>query len=56
MTKRLEDLLNLPETDQPLVTPVAVTQPTIDLQEKLEEFDKISSALPRVKGLGDRPI
>lgn len=25
----------------------------IDLQEKLEEFDKISAALPRVKGLGD---
>lgn len=25
----------------------------IDLEEKLEEFDKISSALPRVKGLGD---
>ncbi len=27
--------------------------PTIDLQEKLEEFDKIAAALPRVKGLGD---
>ena len=27
--------------------------PTIDLQERLEEFDKISAALPRVKGLGD---
>jgi hypothetical protein len=53
MTKRLEDLLNLPETEQQLVEPVAVPQPTIDLQEKLEEFDKISSALPRVKGLGD---
>jgi hypothetical protein len=27
--------------------------PTIDLQDKLEEFDKIASALPRVRGLGD---
>jgi hypothetical protein len=26
---------------------------TIDLQDKLEEFDKIASALPKVKGLGD---
>ena len=25
----------------------------MDLQEKLEEFDKISAALPRVRGLGD---
>jgi len=32
-------------------TPVQV--PVLNLQEKLEEFDKISSALPRVKGLGD---
>jgi hypothetical protein len=27
--------------------------PTIDIEDKLEEFDKISAALPRVKGLGD---
>jgi phenylalanyl-tRNA synthetase beta subunit len=27
--------------------------PTIDLQDKLEEFDKIAAALPKVKGLGD---
>lgn len=54
MTKKLEDLLNLPSTDEPLVAPEPVTQiPTIDLQEKLEEFDKIAAALPRVKGLGD---
>jgi len=31
----------------------AVQQPVINLQEKLEEFDKIAAALPRVKGLGD---
>jgi hypothetical protein len=56
MTKKLEELFNLPqeETSEPVVTPEEVTQPpTISLQEKLEEFDKISAALPRVKGLGD---
>jgi hypothetical protein len=54
MTKKLEDLLNLPTSEEPLVNPEPMTQlPTIDLQEKLEEFDKIAAALPRVKGLGD---
>lgn len=55
MTKKLEELLNI-ESTEPVIesapadsTPV----PTIDLQEKLEEFDKIAAALPRVKGLGD---
>lgn len=41
---------------EPLVEPTpedATPIQPIDLQEKLEEFDKISSALPRVKGLGD---
>jgi hypothetical protein len=28
-------------------------QAVISLEDKLEEFDKIASALPRVKGLGD---
>jgi len=54
MTKKLEELFNLPEEavippEPQEATPVA----TIDLQEKLEEFDKIAEALPRVKGLGD---
>lgn len=56
MTKRLEELLNLDSTTDTVlpaesvdVTPVA----TINLQDKLEEFDKISAALPRVVGLGD---
>jgi hypothetical protein len=55
MTKKLEELLNLPSNDEPLVAPPVeqVNVPTIDLQEKLEEFDKIAAALPRVKGLGD---
>jgi hypothetical protein len=54
MTKKLEELFNLPETEEPVVAPDAIQEPQVlSLQEKLEEFDKISSALPRVKGLGD---
>jgi hypothetical protein len=55
MTKRLEELLNLPPSSEPLVTPPANPAPTpvINLEDKLEEFDKIAAALPRVKGLGD---
>ena len=54
MTKKLEELFNLPEQNEPILDPNTVAeQPTIDLQEKLEQFDKISAALPRVKGLGD---
>ena len=54
MTKKLEELLNLPTDDEPLVEPTAVEiVPTINLEERLEEFDKIAAALPRVKGLGD---
>jgi hypothetical protein len=51
MTKKLEELLNLPQDDEEVVIPAEPI--TISLQEKLEEFDKISAALPRVKGLGD---
>jgi hypothetical protein len=56
MTKRLEELLNIEPSEEPVIAAEAVdAQPvtTIDLQDKLEEFDKIASALPRVKGLGD---
>ena len=54
MTKKLEELLNLPIEDEPLIEPTSVeTIPTINLEERLEEFDKIAAALPRVKGLGD---
>lgn len=54
MTKKLEELLNLPESEETFVAPSETPEvPTIDLQEKLEEFDKIAAALPRVKGLGD---
>jgi hypothetical protein len=54
MTKKLEELFNLPQDDADVVSPEEITEaPVISLQEKLEEFDKISAALPRVKGLGD---
>ena len=55
MTKRLEELLNieLPEPVITVTTADATPVPTIDLEAKLEEFDKIAAALPRVKGLGD---
>ena len=55
MTKKLEEILNISPKNEKVESPSAAptSVPTIDLQEKLEEFDKISSALPRVKGLGD---
>jgi len=54
MTKKLEELLNIPPTAEPMIQPTPVKEtPVINLEDKLEEFDKIASALPRVKGLGD---
>ena len=56
MTKKLEDLLDLPKTVDTVMMPTTVDAepvPTIDIEDKLEEFDKISAALPKVKGLGD---
>ena len=56
MTKKLEDLLGLPNTVDTVMMPTTVDAepvPTIDIEDKLEEFDKISAALPKVKGLGD---
>lgn len=55
MTKKLEELLNLPPTEEPLLPPTEepANKQVITLEEKLEEFDKIAAALPRVKGLGD---
>lgn len=55
MTKKLEDLLNV-DTTEPVLdkkTKDLVPVKEINLEEKLEEFDKISASLPRVKGLGD---
>ena len=55
MTRKLEEVFNLPQEEviEPSMEDNAVQQPVINLQEKLEEFDKIAAALPRVKGLGD---
>jgi hypothetical protein len=54
MTKKLEELLNISHADERIEQPAEVaTVPTFNLEEKLEEFDKIAAALPRVKGLGD---
>jgi hypothetical protein len=56
MTKKLETLLNLPETVEPeLVAPPKMETPpaVINLQDQLDQFDKISAALPQVRGLGD---
>jgi hypothetical protein len=57
MTKKLEQLFNITPNEEPYIGPSKESMnekpKAIDLQEKLEEFDKIASALPRVKGLGD---
>ena len=55
MTRKLEELLNIESTEKIIEsTPVDATPvPTIDLQDKLEELDKIAGALPRVVGLGE---
>jgi len=65
MTKKLEELLNLPESkelmrqvdkpDEELdIEPDETTEEvSMNLIANLEEADKISAALPMVKGLGD---
>ena len=59
MTKKLEDLLNLPESKEIIkeaeVQEADQKQYEIEQAETfrdIEEFDKITSALPAVKGLG----
>jgi hypothetical protein len=57
MTKKLEEVFDLPPSKEEYITPppaeTAVTPEVFTLEDRLEEFDKISAALPRVKGLGD---
>ena len=63
MTKKLEELLNLPD-NQEIVNKATAEDNTkkkeaavIEQEETfnaMEEFDKISKALPSVKGLGDK--
>lgn len=58
MTKKLEDLLNLPdakemiEEEQSKKAQEAIVEQEDTIRD-IAEFDKISSALPQVKGLGE---
>jgi hypothetical protein len=58
MTKKLEELLNLPESkkiikeEEKKQTKAEISKPEPFLRS-MDEFDKISAALPAVKGLGD---
>ena len=58
MTKKLEELLNLPESkeiidkDREKAKEQAVTDQKEDFRE-IAELDKIKAALPQVKGLGE---
>ena len=58
MTKKLEELLDLPPNpDRKISTEIIKPEEVEETTEKrirtIEEFDKISAALPQVKGLGD---
>jgi len=60
MTKKLEDLLNLPDSKEIIEQAEAQEEEQSQYEitqaetfRDIEEFDKISSALPAVKGLGD---
>ena len=55
MTKKLEDLLNLPESKEIIDKDKKQKQiqPQKQTIKELAEFDKITAALPQVKGLGD---
>jgi hypothetical protein len=55
MTKRLEEILNLPESKKIVKQDEKATAraDAAPLLRNISEFDKISAALPMVKGLGD---
>jgi hypothetical protein len=54
MTRKLEELLNLPESKTIIKDDTPAPPPaTVPLFRNMDEFDKISAALPQVKGLGD---
>ena len=54
MTKKLEDLLNLPENKEETVVPASAKNEIEETFDAMAEFDKISAALPSVKGLGEK--
>lgn len=53
--KKLEEILNLPESKKTIkkAEKEQVVQTAQPLLRDISEFDKISAALPQVKGLGD---
>ena len=55
MTKKLEEILNLPESKKIVKQDEknAAKAEVAPLLRDISEFDKISAALPQVKGLGD---
>jgi hypothetical protein len=55
MTKKLEELLNLPDSKKIVKAEEkkAAKAEVAPLLRNIDEFDKISAALPAVKGLGD---
>jgi hypothetical protein len=55
MTKKLEEILNLPESKKIIKAAEKATPPSKpdSFLRDVSEFDKISAALPQVKGLGD---
>jgi len=55
MTKKLEDMLNLPD-NKDLIAETKKEEAIVEQESTfrdIEEFDKITSALPAVKGLGE---
>lgn len=55
MTKKLEEILNLPESKKIIKQEEKKTPPAKpeSFLRDVSEFDKIAAALPQVKGLGD---
>jgi hypothetical protein len=58
MTKKLEELLDLPpnpdkKISAEIIKPEEIQETAEQRIRTIEEFDKISSALPQVKGLGE---
>ena len=56
MTKKLEEILNLPESKKIIKAEEKKTEkatPPAPLLRDISEYDKIAASLPQVKGLGD---
>lgn len=53
MTKKLEDLLNISDQEEIEETPITEISSNDDTFRDIAELDKINSALPAVKGLGE---